>query len=134
MRKNEDSERPDWAWPWPCLRDRSRQSNTAKHRPACKAAPQHIFMKYRSHFHSYPEKLCRMKLMAPPHPFQTLPRNEKTQVKSHSAVKQQESFLITGKTTPFTLRLHQRRTTEIWEERSQQHFVLQGCSKHSSDE
>ena len=29
------------------------------------------FMRYSSHFLFYPEKLCRMKVMALPHPFQT---------------------------------------------------------------
>lgn len=41
--KKEDSERPDWAWPCPRLRDRNKQSNKDKHRPACKAAPQRLF-------------------------------------------------------------------------------------------
>lgn len=53
----------------------------------------------RSSFLSYPETLCRMKVMAPPHPFQTFSRNKKMQAKCHSAVKQQEHLLVTGKTT-----------------------------------
>lgn len=40
-----------------------------------------------------------MKVMAPPHPFQTFSRNKKMQAKCHSAVKQQEHLLVTGKTT-----------------------------------
>lgn len=133
--KKEDSERPDWAWPCPRLRDRNKQSNKDKHRPACKAAPQRLFSCSTGPV-SFPTQRSSAEWRSWLHlaPFKLSHEIKKMQVKSHSAVKQQEHFLATGKMTPFTVRLCRSKTTEIWEERWQQHFVLQGCSKHSNDE